>query len=253
MANHLSNAASRVHHFTCDLRSPTSVQEVAEKVRSQVGHPTVLVNNAGVARGKTILESEPGDVRFTFDVNTLSHYWITKAFLPNMIQHNHGMVVTVASMAAWITASSFVDYSSSKAAALAFHEGLSAELVTQYRASKVRTVIVQLGHTKTALFNGTNQHNNFLAPSLEIDTVAEEIVKQIISGRSGNVLLPESAQLTAALRMMPDWISYPFRVRTDKIMAKWDGRQVISDVDAPYEKKLEVTNTEKSLEAQATN
>ncbi|KAM0667393.1 hypothetical protein ACQRIT_003576 [Beauveria bassiana] len=229
--------SSRVHHYKCDLRSPSSVQEVAERVRIEVGHPTVLLNNAGVARGKTILDSEPGDVRFTFDVNTLCHYWLAKAFLPSMVARNHGMIVTVASAASWVTAPAMTDYAASKAAAMAFHEGLSAELVTRYHAPKVRTVIVHPGHVKTPLFQGFNQGNDFLMPSLEVDTVAEGIVKQVLTGRSGNVILPETGAMAAFLRVLPDWLSYKSRVDGDKYMAEWNGRQVIKNVNASFDEE----------------
>lgn len=205
-------------------------------MRREVGEPTILINNAGVARGKTVLDSEPGDIRFTFDVNTISHYWTTKAFLPSMIKRNHGMIVTVASAASWITAPAMVDYCSSKAAALAFHEGLSTELLTRYKAPKVRTVVVHPGHTKTALFQGFDIGNKFLMPSLEVETMAEGVVKQVLTGRSGNVILPETGQLAALLRVVPDWISYKFRRDGDNYMTNWKGRQVIEDVNASYEK-----------------
>lgn len=63
----------------------------------------MLINNAGVVRGKSILDSSEKDIRFTFDVNSLAHYWIIKEFLPSLVENNHGMVVTVASIAAWCT------------------------------------------------------------------------------------------------------------------------------------------------------
>lgn len=81
---------------------------MAEDIRSKVGHPTVLINNAGVVRGKSIIESSEKDIRFTFDVNALAHYWIVKEFLPSMIENNHGMIVTVASIAAWVTGKAFL-------------------------------------------------------------------------------------------------------------------------------------------------
>jgi NAD(P)-dependent dehydrogenase (short-subunit alcohol dehydrogenase family) len=80
----------------------------------QVGHPTIIVNNAGVVQGKLILDLTPEDVkqyapRFfillswalkrsrnrTFAVNTLAHFWTLKAFLPAMIQANSGHIVSV--------------------------------------------------------------------------------------------------------------------------------------------------------------
>lgn len=183
-----------------------------------------------MARGKTVLEAEPADVRFTFDVNTLSHYWITKAFLPNMISKNHGMIVTVSSLAAWITAPGMVDYGASKAAAMAFHEGLSEELRYRYKAHKIRTVSVHPGHTQTALFSGFNQGSNFTMPSLHPESMGEAVVKQVLTGRSGYVVLPENGSIVSLLRGFPDWLAIRSRSRVQGSMNNWSGRQVIKDV-----------------------
>ena len=37
-----------------------------------MGEPTILVNNAGVVQGRTILDASERDIRFTFDVNTFA-------------------------------------------------------------------------------------------------------------------------------------------------------------------------------------
>lgn len=230
-------AASRVSHFYCDVRSPANVAAVAERVVGQIGHPTVVINNAGVCRGKTILDATPEDVRFTFDVNALAPFWVTKTFLPHMIAQNHGMVVTVSSFASWVTAPNMVDYAASKAAAMSFHEGLSAELQTRYKAPKIRTVIVHPGGTKTPLFTGYSQGARFLLPLQEPESVAEAIVKQILSGRSGQVVMPEAGGMLPAVRVYPYWRSYRVRSRAQRSMLNFKGRQVIEDVAAPFETK----------------
>ncbi|UPK97746.1 hypothetical protein LCI18_008681 [Fusarium solani-melongenae] len=227
--------SANVHHFQCDLRSPENVEAVAEKVRAQVGHPTVVINNAGVARGKTVLEAEPGDVRFTFDVNSLAPFWTARTFVPDMVANNHGMIVTVTSYAAWLTIPNMVDYGASKAASLALHEGLTAELTTRYNAPKIRTVIVHPGHTKTALFTGYDQKTDFLMPQLEPETVADAVVKQVLTGRSGYVVIPGFGMTLSALRMLPDWYAIPLRAKAQSYMNNFRGRQVIEDVDAAYE------------------
>lgn len=224
--------AGRVHYFPCDIRSPEKVQAAAAAIRAKVGNPTVLINNAGVARGKSVLEATPGDVRFTFDVNTLAHYWLAQAFLPSMIKANHGMIVTVASVASFVSTAKMVDYSASKAAALAFHEGLTAELPTVYGADRIRTVVVHPAHIKTALFKGFDQHSSFLTPSLHPQTVAEAVVRQVLSGHSGQIVLPQTARGSQILRLVPFWLSHAYRIDAAKFMKKWDGRQVIKDVDA---------------------
>ncbi|KAI5466126.1 hypothetical protein BGZ63DRAFT_470134 [Mariannaea sp. PMI_226] len=226
--------SSKVHYFKCDIRSPEKVEEVARDIRAQVGHPSIIINNAGVARGKTVLESTPGDIRFTFDVNSLALYWMAKAFLPNMVANNHGMVVTVSSYAAWLCIPNMVDYGASKAAALSFHEGLTAELTTRYNAPKVRTVAVHPGHTRTALFDGYDQKTDFMMPQLEPESVAEAVVKQVLTGRSGQVVIPGTGTILAALRALPDWYSVRLRAKAEAAMTNFRGRQVIEDVDASY-------------------
>ncbi|ROW11332.1 hypothetical protein VMCG_01220 [Cytospora schulzeri] len=234
-------ASPNIHYFKCDITSKQQIAAVANEIRSTVGHPTVLINNAGVVRGKSIIDASEKDIRFTFDVNALSHYWIVQEFLPNIIENDHGMVVTVASVAAWVTIPNMVDYAASKHAALAFHEGLAAELATRYGANKVRTVVVNQGYTRTSLFEGYNNEASFLLPTLEPETVAEAIVRQVLTGKSGQVIAPALASGFSAFASMPHWYQYGVRRNGSIIMKEWQGRQVVSDLERFYgEKEREV-------------
>ncbi|KAL6867859.1 hypothetical protein J3F83DRAFT_75408 [Trichoderma novae-zelandiae] len=228
-------ASSRVSHFYCDVRSPANVAAVAERVTGQIGHPTVVINNAGVCRGQTILDATPEDVRFTFDVNALAHFWVTKTFLPHMVAQNHGMVVTVSSFASWMTVPGMVDYCATKAAVMAFHEGLSAELKSRYKAPRVRTVIVHPGATMPPLSADVGQGSSFLMPLQAPESIAEAVVRQILSGRSGQVIMPEAGGMLPALRAYPDWHSFRARSAGQKSTLNLQGRQVIGDVAAPLE------------------
>lgn len=137
------------------------------------------------------------------------------------------MVVTVASSAAWVTAPRMTEYAASKAAALAFHEGLAAELVVA-GAPRVRTVVVNQGYTRTALFAGFGRQSNaFLEPALHAETVAEAIVEQVLKGESGQIVMPGVFRFVAKnLRSLPDWVAYPTRAGLGGLMANWKGRQV---------------------------
>nr|POE96476.1 dehydrogenase red2 [Quercus suber] len=224
-------AGPNVYYYKCDITSPSAIATVASQIRSALGHPTILINNAGVARGKTILNATEKDVRFTFEVNTLAHYWLAKEFVPAMVSNNHGTVVTVASLAAYVCVPDMVDYASSKAAALAFHEGLTAELKTRYKAPKVRTIVVNPGYTRTSLFEGyNNSANSFLMPTMTPETVAETIVKKVLSGTGGSLYLPGFGVMMTWLRALPHWMQNHVRSKGENIMTNWRGRQVI-DVD----------------------
>ncbi|ROT36823.1 NAD(P)-binding protein [Sodiomyces alkalinus F11] len=232
------SAGPNIHYFQCDITSPQKLAAAAHEIRAQVGNPTILINNAGVARGKTILGATEHDIRFTFDVNALAHYWTAREFLPAMVAANHGMVVTVASLAAYLAVPDLVDYSASKAAALAFHEGLTAELATRYAAKRVRTVLVTQGYAKTPLFQGWTPDSPFLMPALEPETVAEAVVDQVLSGRSGHVVVPGVAgTLASALRALPHWYQLRVRAKGQSFMAGFSGRQVVEDPGRFYAEK----------------
>ncbi|KAK4648180.1 uncharacterized protein QC761_107760 [Podospora bellae-mahoneyi] len=226
-----------VTYFKCDLTSPSSIAHVASLIRAQVGNPTVLINNAGVVQNKSILASTPRDVQFTFDVNHFSHYSTVREFLPYMIEKNHGMVVTVASFAAWVSVPNMVDYAASKAAAQSFHEGLTAEIKTTYGAERVRTVVVNQGYTKTALFEGYHNDSPFLLPALEPGSVAEAVVRQVLKGESGQVILPKMGNMLPFLGGLPGWYAGRLRVKGVGIMKQFRGRKVVEDVEKFYEEK----------------
>lgn len=211
-----------------DITKADSLAEAAKQISVRFGRaPTVLILNAGVCRGKPILESTAADVALTFNVNSISHYTLVREFLPQLIKEDHGMVVTVASSAAFTTAPRMVDYAASKAAALAFHEGLAVELLTVYNAPRVRTVVVNQGYTKTALFEGFGIKEGFVAPPMEVDTVAEAIARQVLSGKSGQLILPGAHKLLVAnWRSLPNWVQHHGRASIKELMLNWKGRQV---------------------------
>lgn len=128
-----------VKYYNADVTSPEAVHDAAERIRSELGAPTVLINNAGIGTGETILSTTPELIQRTFGINIVSHFWTVREFLPAMIEQKHGHIVTIASMASFVTIAGNVDYSCTKAGALAFHEGLAQELQHRYNAPHIRT------------------------------------------------------------------------------------------------------------------
>ncbi|KAL2811213.1 hypothetical protein BJX63DRAFT_289849 [Aspergillus granulosus] len=210
---------STVRFHKCDITSPSAIAEVAATIRATMGEPTVLINNAGICSSRTILGSTEAQTRLQFEVNTFAHYWLAKEFLPAMIKRNHGMVVTVASQAGYTVTPNMVDYSATKAAAIAFHEGLGAELVTRYNAPRVRTVLITQGFAKTALIDKLTPEDTWLNPLLHPETVAENIVNQVLTGNSGHVLVPgATGWIAKCFRGFPAWFSHTTRLRLEKLM-----------------------------------
>jgi all-trans-retinol dehydrogenase (NAD+) len=110
----------------------------AEEVQRKLGAPSVLVNNAGILDAHSILGTSHEYLRKIFDVNVLSNWTTVRAFLPSMIAQNKGHVVTVASGASYIGVAGLADYTASKAAVLAFHEGACLLVTTRFRYPSTR-------------------------------------------------------------------------------------------------------------------
>lgn len=130
---------ANARYYQVDVTSPDAIHEAAEQVRRDIGDPTVLINNAGVVLGKDILSCSKDQVKRMFDVNILAHFWLSQEFLPSMIKQQHGHIVTMASIASFITIASNVDYSCTKAGLTAFHEGLAQDLKHRYNTRNVLT------------------------------------------------------------------------------------------------------------------
>ncbi|KAI0278837.1 retinal short-chain dehydrogenase/reductase [Russula aff. rugulosa BPL654] len=199
-----------ITYYKCDVTKLEEVEAVAKKVIEELGHPTILVNNAGVAQGKLILDLSPEDIRQTFDVNALAHFWTLKTFLPEMIRNKSGHIVTVASIAGLYGMAQLTDYNASKAATISLHESLRYELDKRYHAPQIRTTLVVPSHIQTPLFSTIRLPSNWLFrfcfPSLEPISVVKAIIRALDEQHSQTIYLPFFANFTPLLRLFPSFL-----------------------------------------------
>lgn len=198
---------SSIRYYKCDITSRDAIHQVGEAIRSDLGSPSILVNNAGIGNAYTILEIPQDSLRKLIDINLVSHWSTVQEFLPDMIAKKKGHVMSVASLASFVALAGAVDYSCTKAALLAFHEGLTQELKHRHKCPEVMTTIVHPNWTKSAI-----TANEALAAGLkrigakvlETDYVAKAMVDQILAGRSGQLVLGPA--LSPKVRALPLWV-----------------------------------------------
>ena len=121
-------------------------------------------------------------------VNVISHFWITKAFLPDMIKKNKGHLITIASIAGFCGAVQLSDYSASKFACVGFEESLRLELKMQ-NLSGIKSTLVAPFYMKTPLLNGKHIKSPILSV-LEPSYVADKIIDGILTD-SELVVIPK--------------------------------------------------------------
>lgn len=124
-----------------------------------------------------------------------------------MIQTNNGHVITVASIASFVTLPTGADYSASKSGALALHESLACELKHYYKAPNVLTRVVHPNFVRTPLLE---ESSDYLERSgvrmLTAEQVAGPVVAQLESRRGGQLIIPRSASSTSGIRGWPTWL-----------------------------------------------
>ena len=197
-------------YFRCDISNPESIAKTAEKIRKDLGSPSILVNNAGITGSHTILKTPSEFLSRIFDTNILSHWRLVQHFVPDMVAKNKGHIVTVASVNSFLTNSANADYVATKTAALAFHEGLTSELKIWYKASGVKTTIAHPSWVRTPLIEEmilrSGQDPKILEKMLMPEEVAEVIVMQIISRRGAQLFIPSIAAPISWLKGLPNWV-----------------------------------------------
>jgi len=201
-------APNTAHGFRCDVSQRDNVYRVATETSDAVGPVDILINNAGVVSGARLLEVPDTKIEATFAVNTLSLFWTAKAFLPQMIAHNRGHVVTIASASGFIGVPKLADYSASKWAAIGFDESLRAEL--KQMGAGVRTTVVCPYYVDTGMFRGVKSRFSWLLPILKEDDVATRIVAAIRHDKQ-RLLMPPIVYLVPPMRLLPlrafDWLA----------------------------------------------
>jgi len=186
--------------YVCDVRDRDAVYQTAERVRSEVGDPDVVINNAGVVSGARLLDLPDEQIRRTFEVNALALFWVTKAFLPAMVRRNRGHIVTLASAAGLVGVARQTDYSASKHAAVGFDESLRAEL--REVSPGVMTTLVCPYYIDTGMFEGVRTRIPFLLPILRQRDVVRKIANAIERDRRV-LVLPPAVRLLPVLRVLP--------------------------------------------------
>jgi len=179
-----------VHFYQCDISDPLAVEAAADRIREEVGSPTIIVNNAGIVHGKPILELEPHEVQKTFGVNVFAHFYVIKAFLPEMIKRNSGHIVTMASILGHVGVARVGDYCASKAAAILLHQSLREELKSIYRAHGIHTTLVCPGLMTTKMFENVKTWNEFLFPKVSPHELMKKIIQTIDNEDSTEIYLP---------------------------------------------------------------
>lgn len=110
----------------CDVRSEEQARAMVEQCRIRYGRLDVLVNNAGLAKDRTLLKMDESDWDLVHDVVLKGAFHCCRAALPLMHAGDWGRIINISSRAVFGTHGQ-TNYSSAKAGLDGFTRALSAE------------------------------------------------------------------------------------------------------------------------------
>ncbi|CAH2050866.1 unnamed protein product, partial [Iphiclides podalirius] len=126
--NMILSHKGKAYKYVCDVTDRAAVMQLAERVRKEVGEVDIIVNNAGIMPCKPVLQQTEKEIRLMMDINVNANIWFIQAFLPAMIERNHGHIVAMSSMAGLMGIRNLVPYCGSKYAVRGIMEALAVEL-----------------------------------------------------------------------------------------------------------------------------
>ena len=112
----------------CDVSEPDQVDQSVNRVLEQFGRIDVLVNNAGIAEFKPMLETTYEEWSRILAVNLNGPFICTQACAPIMLKNEGGSIVNIASISGLRASTLRIAYGTSKAALMHLTKQQAAEL-----------------------------------------------------------------------------------------------------------------------------
>jgi NAD(P)-dependent dehydrogenase (short-subunit alcohol dehydrogenase family) len=157
-----------VEPIRLDVTDPSQVRAAADAA----GDVQVLVNNAGISTGTSLISGDVADIRREIDTNFFGPLLMTQAFAPILKANGGGAILNVVSALSWFTVPGAGAYAASKAAAWSLTDSARLELADQ----GTHVVGVHMGLVDTDMAAGMQ------APKISPATLAAAGLDAIESG-----------------------------------------------------------------------
>jgi 3-oxoacyl-[acyl-carrier protein] reductase len=131
--------------FGCDVSDPAAVEQTVKDVAEKLGVPTILVNNAGIARDTLMMRMSEEDWDRVIDVNLKGSFNFIKATQRGMMKERWGRIVNISSVVGLHGSAGQANYAASKAGLV----GLSLAVAKELGSRNVTCNVVAPGFIET--------------------------------------------------------------------------------------------------------
>lgn len=171
----VEGAGRRGLAVAADVSDEAAVAAAVARVEADIGAPTVLVNNAGILRDRTLAKMTLDDWTSVIDVNLRSVFLMCRAVAPHMRAARWGRIVNLSSIAA-LGALGEANYAAAKAGV----QGLTRTLAIELGRYGVTVNAVAPGFVVTDMTRAVAARMG-----VGFDAMVEEMLATIHVGRPG--------------------------------------------------------------------
>jgi short-subunit dehydrogenase len=188
--------------IVADLACPGDLERLEAEVAPVSEHLEWVVNCAGMGQRASVAEADWEAQRRIVDVNVLATMWLSQRACRWFVARGRGVLVNVASSAAFQPLASMACYAASKAFVLSYSEALWAEMEQRHPAIQVLVVCPSGTATGFQAAAGVRSlpGERLLSPS----DVAGAIRRAVRGGRAGPLVVGGSGVAMSLLaRVLP--------------------------------------------------
>jgi NAD(P)-dependent dehydrogenase (short-subunit alcohol dehydrogenase family) len=210
----LAAMGARVHAFPGDVTQSHELTVAVNLFADNVGGLDLMVNNAGVAVAGGLMETPLDDWRWIMDINVLGVVNGCRAGVPHLQRGGTGILLNIASAAAFVSPPFLTPYSTSKAAVVAISESLAAELAP----SGIQVSVAMPSFMQTQLLSTARgpERERMIAEKLLNSskyTVTQCAHEMLLDAADGDlyIVLPKALRKVWRLkRWWPQWFTRQF-------------------------------------------
>lgn len=185
--------AAHCEGHAVDITDERAVTAAIDEFANRLGGLDLALNSAGVAAAGDLLEAPAADWRWILDINVLGIVYSCRAEAPHMIAAKGGLIVNVASAAAFACGSRMSAYNASKAAVVALSETMFQELAEH----GIHVAAAMPGFFRTRLMEHARAPEDargfaqkmMQRSNLEADAVAAQVLGRAADGAT-HIVLP---------------------------------------------------------------
>lgn len=117
-----------IEGYQLDITKRQQIEEVIHDITEHHTEISVLINNAGIRRDKTLLYMSEEEWEEVLQTNLTGAFWMTKTVIPYLLKQRRGRIIQVSSISGINGLSGQVNYASSKAGLIGFTKALAKEV-----------------------------------------------------------------------------------------------------------------------------